>query len=154
MPRFARNWFHATVPTRLASTHLAARRLAAALLAILTIFSGSLSGRQEQAQPDNALPNTCEGSLYYRSPISGRYESVPLVHTDATIDVRGLAAAATVTQQYVNSGSEPIEAIYVFPLPHDAAVRQNPKASAPLWLKKNARTYSPPPSRTSCPATT
>jgi Ca-activated chloride channel homolog len=36
--------------------------------------------------------------------------------------VRGLAAAATVTQQYVNSGTEPIEAIYVFPLPHDAAV--------------------------------
>src|SRR3984893_15256403 len=112
MPGFARNWFYSTVSTRLAST----------LLAILTIFSGSLSGRQDQAQSDSALPTTCEGTLYYRSPISGRYESVPLVHTDATIDVRGLAAAAMVTQQYVNSSTEPIEAIYVFPLPHDAAV--------------------------------
>src|SRR5260370_213170 len=54
--------------------------------------------------------------------MSGLYESVPLVHTDVTLDVRGLAAAATVTQQYVNSGTEPIEAVYVFPLPHDAAV--------------------------------
>src|SRR3984893_5213431 len=112
MPGFARNWFYSTVSTRLAST----------LLAILTIFSGSLSGRQDQAQSDSALPTTCEGTLYYRSPISGRYESGPLVHTDATIDVRGLAATATVTQQYVNSSTEPIEAIYVFPLPHDAAV--------------------------------
>jgi Ca-activated chloride channel family protein len=73
-------------------------------------------------QSDNAPPPVCEGSLLYRSPISGRYESVPLVHTDVTLDVRGLAAAATVTQQYVNSGTEPIEAVYVFPLPHDSAV--------------------------------
>src|SRR6202023_3285687 len=42
--------------------------------------------------------------------------------TEVTLDVRGLAAAATVTQQYVNDGPEPIEAVYVFPLPHDAAV--------------------------------
>jgi len=73
-------------------------------------------------QSDNAPPPVYEGSLLYRSPISGRYESVPLVHTDVTLDVRGLAAAATVTQQYVNSGTEPIEAVYVFPLPHDSAV--------------------------------
>jgi Ca-activated chloride channel family protein len=60
--------------------------------------------------------------LLYLSPISGRYESVPLVHTDAALDVRGLVAAATVTQQYVNSSTAPIEAVYIFPLPHDAAV--------------------------------
>ena len=36
--------------------------------------------------------------------------------------MRGLVASATVTQQYANSSSVPIEAIYVFPLPHDAAV--------------------------------
>src|SRR3979490_1899367 len=112
MPRRARNWFRATISTRLAST----------LLAILTIFSASLFGKQDQTPPDDALPIACEGSLYYRSPITGRYESVPLVHTDATIDVRGLAAAAIVTQQYLNSGTQPIEAVYVFPLPHDAAV--------------------------------
>jgi Ca-activated chloride channel family protein len=63
-----------------------------------------------------------QGSLLYRSPVSGNYEEVPLVHTDAALDVRGLVASATVTQRYVNSGSEAVEAVYVFPLPHDAAV--------------------------------
>jgi Ca-activated chloride channel homolog len=63
-----------------------------------------------------------QGSLLYRSPLSGNYDEVPLVHTDAVLDVRGLVAAATVTQQYVNAGSEAVEAVYVFPLPHDAGV--------------------------------
>ena len=63
-----------------------------------------------------------QGSLIYRSPVSGKYEQVPLVHTDAVLDVRGLVAAATVTQRYVNAGSEAVEAMYVFPLPQDAGV--------------------------------
>jgi Ca-activated chloride channel family protein len=111
MPRFPGNWLHSKACTR----------LVLALLSTTTVFAGWVSGWQD-GQSDNAPPRVCEGSLLYRSPISGRFESIPLVHTDATIDVRGLAAAATVTQQYVNSGTEPIEAVYVFPLPHDSAV--------------------------------
>jgi Ca-activated chloride channel homolog len=88
-----------------------------ALLATITILAGSSS-----SQTEDRPPQCGEGSLLFRSPISGRYESVPLVHTDATFDVRGLVAAATVTQQYVNSSTTPIEAVYIFPLPHDAAV--------------------------------
>ena len=79
-------------------------------------------GRAYGVQADNSPPQVGEGSLLYRSPVSGRYESVPLVHTDAVLDVRGLVAAATVTQQYANSTADPIQAVYVFPLPHDAAV--------------------------------
>lgn len=78
--------------------------------------------QQNQQPPDDTLPPPGEGALLYRSPISGRFEPVPLVHTDVAIDVRGLVAAATVTQQYVNSTGEALEAVYVFPLPHDAAV--------------------------------
>ncbi len=111
MPQFAGTWLHSKTYTRFALT----------LLAVTTVFAGWVSGGQG-GQSDNAPPPVYEGSLLYRSPISGRYESVPLVHTDVTLDVRGLAAAATVTQQYVNSGTEPIEAVYVFPLPHDSAV--------------------------------
>jgi Ca-activated chloride channel family protein len=92
-------------------------RLFLALLAMATIFAGLSAG-----QSDDGPPRVGEGSLLYRSPISGRYESVPLVHTDAAVDVRGLVASATVTQQYVNSGTTPVEAVYIFPLPHDAAV--------------------------------
>jgi Ca-activated chloride channel homolog len=74
------------------------------------------------AQSDNDPPQVGEGCLLYRSPIAGRYEDVPLIHTDAVLDVRGLVASATVTQQYANSTTQPIEAVYAFPLPHDAAV--------------------------------
>src|SRR5882672_9190718 len=111
MPWFAGNWLHSKACTRFALT----------LLAVTTVLAGWVSGGQ-RGQSDNAPPPVYEGSLLYRSPISGRYESVPLVHTDVTLDVRGLAAAATVTQQYVNSGTDPIKAVYVFPLPHDSAV--------------------------------
>ncbi|MGA8761966.1 MAG: marine proteobacterial sortase target protein [Candidatus Sulfotelmatobacter sp.] len=88
------------------------------LLVLTTILAGWAYG----AQADNGPTQVGEGSLLYRSPISGRYESVPLIHTDVVVDVRGLVAAATVTQQYANSTTDPIEAVYVFPLPHDAAV--------------------------------
>src|SRR5882724_1034141 len=111
MSQFPGNWLHSKACTRLAF----------ALLSTITVFAGWVSGGQD-GQSDNARPCVYEGSLLYRSPISGRFESIPLVHTDVTLDVRGLASAATVTQQYVNSGTQPIEAIYVFPLPHDSAV--------------------------------
>jgi Ca-activated chloride channel family protein len=74
------------------------------------------------AQADKQPPQVGEGSLLYRSPVTGRFEQVPLTHTDVSIDVRGPVASATVTQQYANSSSQPIEAVYIFPLPHDAAV--------------------------------
>lgn len=63
-----------------------------------------------------------EGSLLARGAQSKRFEGLPLEHTDVQIDVRGLVSTATVTQRFCNPGTRPIEAVYVFPLPHDAAV--------------------------------
>jgi Ca-activated chloride channel homolog len=93
------------------------RAVSAVLLLVATLLTGMAA-----AQSEGALPQCGEGTLLYRSPVSGRYEIVPLVHTDVAIDVRGLVAAATVTQRYENNSAEAIEAVYVFPLPHDAAV--------------------------------
>src|ERR1700749_2358338 len=90
-----------------------------ALVLVAAVLAGTVFGQDDKNPP---VPQVCEGSMLYRSPISGAYEMVPLTHTDAVFDVRGLVAAATVTQQYKNSSSSPIEAVYVFPLPHDAAV--------------------------------
>jgi Ca-activated chloride channel family protein len=95
-------------------------RLVFGLLAFTAIFAGWASGQSDDGAVTPARVG--EGCLLYRSPLSGRYEAVPLVHTDVALDVRGLVAAATVTERYVNSTNEPIEAVYVFPLPHDAAV--------------------------------
>jgi Ca-activated chloride channel homolog len=89
-----------------------------ALFAFTLVSAASLSAGQD----DDGLPQVGQGCLLFRSPISGRYDSVPLLHTDVGLDVRGLVVAGTVTQQYANSTTEPIEAVYVFPLPQDAAV--------------------------------
>src|SRR5258706_1804442 len=66
-------------------------------------------------------PPVGEGSLLYSMPEQG-YVAIPLLQTDVRLDVQGLVASATVTQQYANSSPIPVEAVYVFPLPHDAAV--------------------------------
>ena len=106
MERFTANWFKYVIGTRIALAFVA-----------VTILAGWAF-----AQSDNKPTEVGEGCLLYRSPVSGRYEQVPLVHTDAVIDVRGLVAAATVTQQYANSSSAPIEAVYIFPASTRAAV--------------------------------
>ncbi len=93
-------------------------RLALALVALSTMFAGWICAGQNE----DRFPQVGEGCLLYKSPIAGRFEPVPLIHTDAKVDVRGLVASATVTQQYANSSDAPIEAVYIFPLPHDAAV--------------------------------
>lgn len=91
--------------------------IALALL-LITIFASTA----KPAQSGDAIPQVGEGCFLYRSVTSGEYEPVPLTHTDVALDVRGLVAAATVTQQYVNSTDQSLEAVYVFPLPQDAAV--------------------------------
>ena len=97
-----------------------AKAVPAIIVLILLVFS--VPSLLAQTPDNNAPPQVGEGSLLFRSPVSGQFESVPLLHTDAVLDVRGLVVAATVTQQYANSSTAPIEAVYVFPLPHDAAV--------------------------------
>jgi Ca-activated chloride channel homolog len=106
MARFVMGWFRNIFWLRL-------------LLLVLTTASVAQVPAQ---QPESGPPQVGEGCLMYRSPVSGLYEPVPLTHTDVSLDVRGLVAAATVTQQYSNTSSNPLEAVYVFPLPHDAAV--------------------------------
>ena len=49
---------------------------------------------------------------------------MPLKHTDVKASVTGYIASVDVTQQFVNPFSEKIEAVYVFPLPHNAAVSE------------------------------
>src|SRR5207245_9866373 len=94
-------------------------RFALVILAFTATVAGWAPGAQRD---DGGTPRVGVGCLLYRSSVSGRYETVPLVHTDVVLDVRGLVVAATVTQRYANNTNEPIEAVYGFPLPHDAAV--------------------------------
>lgn len=91
-------------------------------LAVAALLVALLAAAPRSRADDGGVPAVTEGSLMFRSPVTGRYEQVPLRHTDVQIDVRGLVAAAAVTQQYDNDSDAPVEAVYVFPLPHEAAV--------------------------------
>jgi Ca-activated chloride channel family protein len=64
-------------------------------------------------------PNT-EGRLVTRR--DGKVVDVPLEHTEVAIRVDGQLAEATVTQRFRNPYAAKIEAVYLFPLPTNAAV--------------------------------
>lgn len=59
-----------------------------------------------------------------RTKLAEREVPLPLKHTDVKAQVALSLASVTLVQQYHNPYSEKIEAVYVFPLPEDAAVRE------------------------------
>ncbi len=56
------------------------------------------------------------------TPANDREAELPLVRTRVRASVSGFVAEVTVTQRFENPHDRPIEAIYLFPLPDDAAV--------------------------------
>ena len=50
--------------------------------------------------------------------------SLPLKHTEVRAFVQGFIGTVEVSQQFQNPYSGKIEAVYIFPLPHDAAVSE------------------------------
>jgi Ca-activated chloride channel family protein len=70
--------------------------------------------------PADDVPTS--GALLTRLPNSQTPVPVPLKHTDVRADIAGYIASVSVTQQYHNPFASKIEAVYVFPLPHNAAV--------------------------------
>ena len=62
-----------------------------------------------------------QGSLY-ASGKSGALGECPLKNTSVKADISGFLARVTVTQEFENSFTEPIEAVYTFPLSQNSAV--------------------------------
>ncbi len=89
--------------------------LAALGAAVLLLFPGG-------AHPANRrqASKVTEGMLTAVGPNSER--PCPLKHTDVKAEITGPLARVTVVQQFENPYPEKIEAIYTFPLPHNAAV--------------------------------
>lgn len=90
----------------------------AALLAFATLAPAHPIARAD-ASADAPVP---AGTLRALSPDRTELGSCPLEHTDVTMDVSGSVLHARVSQRFSNPFEEPIEAVYVFPLPEDAAV--------------------------------
>lgn len=68
-----------------------------------------------------ARPADC-GALIGYAPDGKAVVSVPLKNTKVDAEVIGLASRVTVVQTFQNASRTPIEAVYTFPLPEDAAV--------------------------------
>jgi Ca-activated chloride channel family protein len=88
----------------------------------LWIIAKDQTVQQPAEANDEILPGS--GALLARLPDQPTPVPVPLKHTDVKADIAGYIASVNVTQQFHNPFSSKIEAIYVFPLPHNAAVHE------------------------------
>lgn len=82
-----------------------------------------VGSKQAQIRPDDDVPGC--GSLVTSVPDAQNEPHqvpVPLKHTDVKASIMGSLSTVEVTQQFFNPFSGKIEAVYVFPLPQDAAV--------------------------------
>ena len=93
-----------------------------ALLSVLIMLGiSSVTAFTETSQP--ILPmeqEVTQGAL--RVEIDEQIVECPLKHTDVKANIAGFIARVTVTQTFHNPYNEKIEAVYVFPLPHTAAI--------------------------------
>jgi len=64
------------------------------------------------------------GSGVLMTEVEGKRVPMPLKHTDVRASVAGYIGSVEVVQQFHNPYSSKIEAVYVFPLPHNAAVNE------------------------------
>jgi len=76
------------------------------------------------AAPDDEVPGS--GALMARVQDGAKVSTipVPLKHTDVKASITGYIASVDVTQHFHNPFNSKIEALYVFPLPHNAAINE------------------------------
>lgn len=78
--------------------------------------------KYKRKAPPVTLDDIREGTLARKIDEPGLYEILPSLDTMVQINIEGMVASTTVDQIFTNSTDTPIEAVYVFPLPHNAAV--------------------------------
>lgn len=95
--------------------------ITALLSALIMIGISSGTAFTETSQPIIPMEQEItQGAL--RVEIDEEIVECPLKHTDVKADIAGFIARVTVTQTFHNPYDEKIEAVYVFPLPHTAAI--------------------------------
>lgn len=88
------------------------------LFLVLVILTSTL--QTVQAGKQDGMPTP--GALQMMDKDGKPAGFCPLKHTDVQGQVSGAVARVTVTQEFYNTSEEKIEAVYVFPLPQNAAV--------------------------------
>jgi len=85
----------------------------------LTILPATARGAQYAAM--NEVPVT-GGELRLKVERQGGEFAFPLKHTSVSVAISGMMAETRVIQRFTNPFSDPVEAVYVFPVGADAAV--------------------------------
>jgi len=89
----------------------------------LWVIARGTTSRQDTPQDPEAAPPG-SGCLMATLPNETKAVPVPLKHTSVNGTIDGYIATVDVTQQFHNPYSSKIEAVYVFPLPDNAAVNE------------------------------
>ena len=76
----------------------------------------------ENSKVKSENPDASPGQLTIFDKAGKRQGICPLQHTDMQAHVSGYVSRVTVTQEFRNPSRTPVEAVYTFPLPEDAAV--------------------------------
>ncbi len=87
------------------------------LVCLLHEFGGTVSTVTEARGEDS-------GSLSAFTRTGKAFGACPLQHTAVLAEISGILSSVTVSQRFGNPYKEPIEAVYTFPLPHNAAVNE------------------------------
>jgi Ca-activated chloride channel family protein len=97
-------------------------RLLAAVLVALPMLAAPLHAvRADENSETGILPQQMQtGSLLLQ--MRAGYKTATRITTDVAIRVSGPVARTTLSQNFLNDGTEWVEGIYVFPLPDSAAV--------------------------------
>lgn len=90
------------------------------LIGALLLLIGSLNCSPSFAA-SSASEAITEGTLMMRNDL-GEAQELPQVSTDVSIDITGPIARTVVIQEFHNPDEQWVEALYLFPLPTDAAV--------------------------------
>jgi Ca-activated chloride channel family protein len=85
---------------------------------LLCLFFSQTQTPPAQAAPPGETP----GSLTIVGKNGKTLGACPLQHTDVRADIAGFVTRVTVAQIFQNRATQPIEAVYTFPLPEEAAV--------------------------------
>lgn len=80
--------------------------------------------RDATPHPGSDAENESPGSGALMTEVEGQQVPMPLKHTDVRASVAGYLGSVEVVQQFHNPYSSKIEAVYVFPLPHNAAINE------------------------------
>ena len=111
------------------------------LLLLSFLFSSNNSNENDvfPSHPEVTLDDIKEGTLLSEAETEGYYNIIPNLHTNVHIDVSGMVSSATVDQVFTNDSTEPIEAVYVFPLPPNATGSGVCRRDHVLWRNVHCR---------------